>query len=372
MAIRALCRLVRSEQRKCSIRVIKGRKIFPRLGRVASITSGCLSIRPRRMHERVESSLMRICMAIRATISRPVILRRRLRLEIARRLVAVAARNCQMASAKIERGFVVPGQAVGGRPKPLQAMAVFATVYVWCFGKLSSMFIAVAVRAKVKPYLVDRECLFRRNVALCATQRRMLALERIGGRRMLFQPERGRLEAIQGMTGRAFGSATAMGELSSMRIWMVTVGALLKRHRFREVSMSVASHTLYLGMFSDQCKFRLGMVKHPIQPRRQYLVPACCGVAGLARLREFAAVGIGMAVTAIAKRDSGIARFIVTIRDVALPAGNFVMQTCQWIARQRMIERDDVDRFPLDVVVTLQAVGAQPPSVFISMAVDAS
>jgi hypothetical protein len=197
---------------------------------------------------------------------------------------------------------------------------------VWRFGKLSGVVIGVAVRAKLKSDLVDREGLFLRNVALRATQRRMLALEWIAGCRMLLQPERGRLEAIQGMTCRAFSSPAAMGELTSMRIRMVTVGALLKRQRFCEVPMSVASDTLNLGMFPDQSKFRLGMVKRPIQPRPQYLVPACCGVAGLTHLRESAAVGIGMAVIAIAKRDSGIARLIVTIRSVAPLAGNFGMQ----------------------------------------------
>ena len=139
------------------------------------------------------------------------------------------------------------------------------------------MFIGVAVRAKLKPDLVDREVSLR-NVALRAMHRCMLALEWIAGRRMLFQSKRGRLEPLHGMACRAFGSAGSIGELASVGIWPVTVGAILKRQRFCEVSASMTLHTIDLSMLAKQSKFSFGMVKCVIQPGRQDLVPSCCGV----------------------------------------------------------------------------------------------
>ena len=210
------------------------------------------------------------------------------------------------------------------------------------FGKLSRMFIDVAVRAKLKPDLVDREA-SRRNVTLRARHRCMFALEWIAGHRMLFQSELGRFEPLHGMACRAFGSAGSIDELASVGIWPMTVGAFLECHPFCKVSSSVTPHTADLSMLAKQSKVSFGMVKCAIQSGRQNLVPSRCGVAGLARLRKFAAVGISMAITTAAKCDSSEARLFVMPGRVALLAGNLGMQTSEGVACHRMIESSDVD-----------------------------
>ena len=111
------------------------------------------------------------------------------------------------------------------------------------------MFIGVAVRAKLKSNLVDREASLR-NVTLRARHRCMFALEWIAGRRMLFQSERGRFESLYGMACRAFGSAGTIDELASVGIWPMTVRALLECQPSCEVSASVTLHAVNLDVLA--------------------------------------------------------------------------------------------------------------------------
>jgi hypothetical protein len=48
----------------------------------------------------------------------------------------------------------------------------------------------------------------------------------------------------------------------------MAVGALLKRHSFLEVPLGVTANALHLGMFAQQRKLCLGMVKRPFHLRR--------------------------------------------------------------------------------------------------------
>ena len=171
------------------------------------------------------------------------------------------------------------------------------------------MFISVAVGAELKPDLVNRAAF--RNVTLRAAQQRVLALQWIARCCMFFQSERGWFESFQGMACRAFGSAASMGELASVGIMPMTVGALLKCQRFFEVPVGVALHTVDRDVLTEQRKFRSRMFKRTIQLRDQDLVPPGCGVARLARLRKCAPVRISMAITADAKCDSGVARLSI-------------------------------------------------------------
>jgi hypothetical protein len=133
-------------------------------------------------------------------------------------------------------------------------VAIFATVCVWRLGKLSGMFIGVAVRAVLKLDLENSD-VAAWNVALRARQRGMLALQGIAACGMFFQSEGRRFESLHGMACRAFGSARSMVELASMRIWAMTIGAFLKRQLFCEVSLGVAPHTLNLGVLAQQREF---------------------------------------------------------------------------------------------------------------------
>ena len=113
------------------------------------------------------------------------------------------------------------------------------------------MLVGVAVRAVEELNRVNR-CPALWNMALRALQRCVLALERIGGRRMLLQPERGRPKTVDGVARGALASTFAFRELSSMRIQPMAVGTLLKDQVLPEVAFGVTLHTIYFAMFALQ------------------------------------------------------------------------------------------------------------------------
>ncbi len=195
MAAGALRRFVDTDQRKRSFRMIVAGEFFPVLGGVANLTDERGPVRRRPLHESIKSAFMRIFMATLTSQALPVILRRWLRSEISGRFVTVAAWNRHVTSAQAIGNFVVSTQAECRWEKPLQVVAIFASVEVWGGGKLPSMFVGVTICAVAKLHGIDRSFPLR-NMALCARQCRMLALQWIGGRRVLFQSEGRGLKAI--------------------------------------------------------------------------------------------------------------------------------------------------------------------------------
>ena len=157
-----------------------------------------------------------------------------------------------------------------------------------------------------------------------------------------------------------------------MRIRPVTIRALLKRQRFLEVPSAVALHALHLSMPPKKRKFRLGMVKGAIQRWSRNLLPARGVVTRRAGLRKTSAVRIRMTIGATAESNSRVARLFVPAWRVALLARYLDVQTSQRIAGDRMVERAETDRFPISVVVTLQAVWSQPSLVLVLMAIAAA
>ena len=158
MAICASRRLVGAQKGKCCFRMVEVRKIVPRLGGVAPLTShhgSICSIRSRRSHQCAESPLMRVCVTIRASDSWPVILRRRFRFEIGGCLVTVVAWDRHMASLQIKPSVGVSAQAECGWQKPLQIVAMFTSIEVWCGGKLPGMLVGVAVRAELELHFIN-------------------------------------------------------------------------------------------------------------------------------------------------------------------------------------------------------------------------
>jgi hypothetical protein len=141
---------------------------------------------------------MWICVTTLASQALPVVLRSWFRFEIRRLLVAVDARNSHVTSAQTKASFLVLAQAECRRQEPLQVVAIFATVEVWGTGKLPGMIVGVTIRAVAKLHRIDGGFALR-NMALCALQRGMLALQRVGGRRVLFRPEDRGLEAAGGV-----------------------------------------------------------------------------------------------------------------------------------------------------------------------------
>src|SRR5450631_3190240 len=97
-------------QRKPSPGMVKTRKVIPRRGGMARLAFHRLSVQPRLLHQFREASLVRIGVTTGASEIWPVVARHRLGFGIARRLVAIAARNRNVTSAQPEWRFIVAAQ----------------------------------------------------------------------------------------------------------------------------------------------------------------------------------------------------------------------------------------------------------------------
>jgi hypothetical protein len=130
------------------------------------------------------------------------------------------------------------------------------------FFKLRRMCIDVTFGASLKFDPVDRKR-FSGDMALRATHHCMFSLQGIAGSCMFFQAERRRLEPPYGMTVRTLGPAFSFGELASVWIGTVTVGAFLECDGALEVSLGVTPHALDLSMPAEQKKLCFRMIKRP-------------------------------------------------------------------------------------------------------------
>ena len=79
-----------------------------------------------------------------------------------------------------------------------------------------------------------------------------------------------------------------------------------------------------------------------------------------------------MAIGAVAKGYSCVARLFVRTRSVALLASDLGMRAREWITCKRMVELADTDSLPIAGVVTLQAIGPEPAVVLVLMTGDAT
>src|ERR1035441_5940838 len=113
------------------------------------------------------------------------------------------------------------------------------------------------------------------------------------------------------MAGRAFDTPRPLGELAVMRIGLVTIHALGEGDRLFEISARVATRTIHGGVLALQRILGLRVIEIPAHRSHGNSLPAFGVVAGLAALRETAVVRIGVAIRALGKRDSGVARFAV-------------------------------------------------------------
>ena len=173
-------------------------------------------------------------------------------------------------------------------------MAALAGILIGCAGKLTGVFITVAVDAARKLHLED--CVRAlRYVALLALHGCMLALQRIRSRSVLLQPECRWLESIHRVAGGAFAAFPSLGELTAMRIGLVTVGAFVEDQLLGEICSRMALHAIHLGMLPEEREFGFGMVERLIHGGCRYSSPPRCAVTRIATLLEAAAMGIGMA-----------------------------------------------------------------------------
>ena len=193
---------------------------------------------------------MRIGVAILASQPMPVVLRRWFRFETRGIFVAVAARNGDVTSSQGKRSSIVSAKTKRGWQKSLEIVAIFTAVDVRGARKLASMGVGVTVRAVLKLHRIDR--LFAsRKMALCTLQQCMLALQRIRSGSVCFYPKRRGFEAVGRVAVRTLDSAGALGELSPMRIRLVTVSAFLKCKSFLEVSARMTPHALHIRVLPE-------------------------------------------------------------------------------------------------------------------------
>jgi hypothetical protein len=168
----------------------------------------------------------------------------------------------------------------------------------------------VTIGTVLELYLEKRVFAFA-NVATRALHRRMPALQGIGrGRVILYGKCRG-LESIDGMAGGALATTRSPGELSLVRVRLMTVHALLKGERFFEISIRVTLRTFHTGMLAQQRILSGGMIEALADRLCRHSLPSAGVVARLATLCEGSTMRIRVAIGAFAKCDSRVARLIV-------------------------------------------------------------
>lgn len=157
------------------------------------------------------------------------------------------------------------------------------------------------------------------------------------------------------MAFRALAFLRAGFKLAFVRVRLMTIRTIRKRHRLLKVAFGVAIHAGNHGVFSEKGIFRFRMVE--FERGRQFF-PARRRVAILAALLERSFVRINMAIYAGAEFHVLVAhRSARHIGLVAFLAIDLRVQTGQRVARFRVVEL--LGRFPIREVVALQTVVAE-------------
>ena len=148
----------------------------------------------------------------------------------------------------------------------------------------------------------------------------------------------------------------------------MTIVTLREGYLLFKVAIEVAGHAGHLLVFSEQRIFGLGVIE---VVAGQHVLPASGGVTDVAGLLKFALVRIDVAVVALRKLHVFVARGSArSVGLVALFAGYFAMQACEWIACLGMVEI--LSRFPAFDVMALGAIIAELALVWIVVAGRAS
>src|SRR5205807_3047723 len=169
---------------------------------------------------------------------------------------------------------------------------------------------------------------------------------------------------IHGMAFRALALLRTCFELALVRVWFVTIIAIIKRQGLFEVSLQMALSAADLSMFSEERVLGLRMVE--FKSREQFL-PSRGGVTFFAALLEGAFVRIDMAVDAGLEFHVPVACWAAGhIRLVAFLAIDLDVKTRQRIAGLGVIEL--LCRLPIRVIMTLQAIVSELAFVHIFVA----
>lgn len=184
---------------------------------------------------------------------------------------------------------------------------------------------------------------------------------------MFLRAEQRRLPPFNRMTLRAFSLLRPLLELSFMWIGLVAIHAIRERKRLLEVAIDVARGATHRGVFAQKGIFRLRVIK---REGRQKFFPSRGRVTFLATLLERAFMRVNMTVDASLKLHVLVtcrpARFV---RLMTFLAGNLNVLTGQGVAGLGMIKL--LCRFPIHIVVALQAIVSELALVHILVASDA-
>ena len=170
---------------------------------------------------------------------------------------------------------------------------------------------------------------------------------------MIYKGELRLLEAIHRVTRIASPAIRSLGELTVVRIGLVTIRAGRERDRRLEVCLAMARLACNVGVLSEQRELGLRMIKPCCD---QGLFPVVQVVAGFAALlNESATVRVVVTGGTTVELDAGKAWFPVPARRMALRARDLHVRTTKRKLRLFVIETS----LPVNGVVTLCAIRSQ-------------
>lgn len=337
VAIRAGSGPMRTDQREIGFRVIEARQLLPRFRGVAGFAARAFAVHSGAEHTLPELPFVWIGMTGRAIKFLPMIDSGLLIAGVNQVFVTVGADGRDMAARQYETSLLVTHQGKCRGMISVESMAFLTLIEVRRCRKLGCVPIRVTVRTELELDLVEG-VLAPRNMTLRAFQASVPALQRIGARRMFFDPEPGGLESVNGVARRAFAAIGALGELAVVRIRLVAIRALIEGNGLLEITLSVALHAFDLGMLSQQRILGFRVIETIVECGRGDLLPPGRRVARLAGLLEAAVVNISVAIRALAKGNSRVSRLAAGPGRVALLAGDLGVQSSQGIASLGMIK----------------------------------
>lgn len=265
--------------------------------------------------------------------------------------VALRAGDRQVRARQCEPRLVMLRNRVSGRLEARDDVALFTAVLIGSLRKLPAVHIAVAIRAICKRHFILRGRAGR-EVTFRARHVGVLPLQRVSGCRMLLHAELRRLPSIHRVALRALAFALPCRKLTGVRILRVAIHAFRKDNFLLEIPSDVAFQAIHFGVLTEQRIFRLGVIE--LLARRDFF-PTARRMARFAGLREGSAVRIGVAIHALAERDSreprGASR---RRRRVAFRAGNLRVKPGQ--RKPSLVVINFVRRFPVREIVALQAI----------------
>jgi len=364
---------VGTDEREFCLGVVETLEVIPLLGGVAGLAAEGSSVGAQFLHGFGELALVRIFVAGFAIQVFPMVENDGFGggVGVFRLLVAVGAGHGDVAAGESKAGVFVALQGERGRLPAVHCVATLALVEVRRLDELAVVAVLVTVGAFLELDL-EESVFSLGNMALGAVDGEVLAFERVVAGVMVLGREGGWFPAVDGVAGGAFDTQRTLGKLTVMRIGQVAIGTLGEGDFFFEISALVAGGAVDGGVLAKQRIFGFGMVEVFVHSRQRDFLPSRCGVAGLATLREFSVVKIGVAIGALAEREPGVARLAVVAGLVALLAFHLRVQARERIAGLTMVKLADRDRLPVGVIVALETVRAEAALVLIFVAGGAS